>query len=42
MRGKRSIEVGVEKEKSPLGYDEDNASLDKFCKIKAKKKGEKQ
>lgn len=23
--------------KSPQGYDEDNASLDKFCKIKAKK-----
>lgn len=26
------------KKKSPQGYDEDNASLDKFCKIKAKEK----
>jgi hypothetical protein len=26
-----------EKRKGPQGYDEDNASLDKFCKIKAKK-----
>lgn len=25
------------KRKGPQGYDEDNASLDKFCKIKAKK-----
>lgn len=30
-------ETGEGKEKSPQGYDEDNASLDKFCKIKAKK-----
>jgi hypothetical protein len=29
--------MGEKKEKSPQGYDEDNASLDKFCKIKAKK-----
>ena len=28
---------GKEKEKSPRGYDEDNASQDKFCKIKDKK-----
>lgn len=27
------------KEKSPQGYDEDNASLDKFGKIKGKKTG---
>jgi len=26
------------KKKSPQGYDEDNASLDKFCKTKAKGK----
>lgn len=25
------------RKKGPQGYDEDNASLDKFCKIKAKK-----
>jgi hypothetical protein len=26
------------KKKGPQGYDEDNASLDKFCKTKAKGK----
>lgn len=30
-----------EKVKSPQGYDEDNASLDKFCKIKGKKREKK-
>lgn len=38
-RNKRILEGRADrrKRKGPQGYDEDNASLDKFCKIKAKK-----
>jgi len=37
-RSRMGKKQGRKKEKSPQGYDEDNASLDKFCKIKAKRR----